>query len=235
MKTRMDVPSGRKLDAHDLEILYGFARVGTIEWSDSPFKLRSGIESRVYVHGRGELTANPDLLWRVGRKFAQAAAPLLRGYLHPCFIGLPTAGTALASWASAVDKAEGITGRKACWFVMREQRKEGHGVAKQWVADKPNHDFYHYFVPDNVVTDGGTKLDGTERFREDGFAVEQMSHLIMIDRQQGAIEKLERAGITDVTVLYNLLDAVYAFGELGLWPKERVRNVEEEIETHKRQ
>lgn len=229
---QLDVPSGRVLNKYDVEILKGFARVGTIKWSDTPFVLRSGIESRVYVDGRGELTADPSLLWQVGRKFAQTAATRLRKNHQACFIGLPTAGTALASWASATDLVEDISGSKGCWFVMREQRKTGHGANSKWIADIPAHEKYHYFVPDNVVTDGGTKIEGMARFKEDGFDTSQISHIIMIDRQQGGLNKLAVAGITDIIVLFNLLDVTYAFGELGLWPKERVKAVEVEIAAH---
>ncbi len=234
MSNTMKVPSGRTFDTDDLTVASAFARVGTIEWSEKPFRLRSGIESHIYVHGRGELTEHPELLWLVARKFAKAAKSQLRKGLMPCFIGLPTAGTALASWASAVDRVEKITCHSACWFVMREGLKQGHGAAKSWVARKPRHDVYHYFATDNVVTDGGTKLDSNARFAEDGFDISLMSHLIMIDRQQGAIEKLAANNLTDVTMLWNLLDIAYALGEMGEWPTDRVQAVNNEIETHRK-
>jgi hypothetical protein len=65
----------------------------------------------------------------------------------------------------------------------------------------------------------------------DGYP-EPAGTLIWIDRQQGALPLLAKAGFQRVLVAYSLLDVTYVFGELGLWPKSAVKAVETEIEAH---
>src|SRR5688572_21480151 len=93
----MNLPSGQKLTQHDQELLLSMVSCGLVRYSETPFTLRSKIESHVYVFGREDLTDNPMLERKVGVKIADVVqansepdAPM------PCLIGLPTAGTVLA-------------------------------------------------------------------------------------------------------------------------------------------
>ena len=114
---------------------------------------------------------------------------------------------------------------------MREERKT-HGVHHNWVNGDPNPLRDTYWIVDNTVTDGRSKLDARDRLKESGYPVDDMRHLIVIDRQQGGITKMENSGFRDIVVVYNLLDLTYAFGEMGLWLKERVQAMEEEIKAN---
>lgn len=207
-----------------------FARSGFVRWSDTPFILRSGKPSHIYVEGRGDLTSYPEEMWLLCRQILRVTNVLIPDQTQrPCFIGLPTAGTSIASACSMVDLAEGITGRRAMSLTMREQRKI-HGSHQRLVNGRPELGVA-YVSLDNVVTDGGTKIDAIKGLGEDGFDVDQMRHVVVIDRQQGAAESLAKHGIS-LTALYLLLDIVYVFGKLKLWPPERVAAVETEIGLH---
>lgn len=237
----MEVPSGRIFSDLDIRRLNLFARYGFIRWSESPFTLKSGVESHVYVFGREDLTDHPDLEWLVGRKIAELVlqnAGERDDQKQQCLIGLPTAGTALAQTGAMVnwqwqrlwedDKPPRIIHR-----IMREELKT-HGAHPDWVNGKPETEAHTYWTIDNVVTDGSTKLEARRRLQESGYPVVGMPALVFVDRQQGGIANMKKAGFTTIVVAYNLLDLTFAYGELGLWPKEATRAVEEEIRAHQR-
>ena len=67
----MKVPSGQVFSTLDLQLLPLMAKYKFIDWRDAAFKLKSGIESHVYVFGREDVTDHPDLEWLLGRKMGQ--------------------------------------------------------------------------------------------------------------------------------------------------------------------
>ena len=212
---------------HDLrEEVTMLAKAGTVRWSDKPFKLKSSINSRVYVFGRDDVTDNPSLGRCVGHEIVRAAQEYLQsdaGGRQICAIGIPTAGTAFAAAASLWGNCS--------YRIMRESKK-AYGAHQTWVNGRPDLNRHVYFTVDNVITDGASKLEAIEHLIEDGYPAPEMLHLTFIDRQQGGLEKLRAQGYRAEAV-FNLLDLVWAFGELGLWDKDRVKAVEDEIEAHR--
>ncbi len=237
----MDVPSGQTFDAYDRRILSLMARYGFIRWSDRLVPFTSGVESHVYVGGRDDLTDHPDLEWLLGLKMAQRVledAYARKDLRQQCLIGIPLAGTALAQAAALVDFArwrqialDDGDGPRIIHRVLRGERKT-HGLHQTWVDGKPDPARHTYWFLDNTVTDGGTKLEAREHLKEDGYPVQDMPTLIVVDRQQGGIRRMEQAGFSRIVVAYYLLDIIHAFGEMKLWPQARVQAVEEEIKTH---
>lgn len=232
----MQVPSGAEYSYGDLEILREMANVGFVKHSDSPFVLKLGIESHVYVFGREDLTDNPHLEVMVGEKIADVVNETRRSDgRQPCLIGIPTAGTPLAQAASMMDVTKRgtlrVRGRQPiCHRIMRETLKQ-HGAHRSWINGNPNTELHVYWWVDNVATDGTSKFEAADKAKEQGYP-ERLPVLIWIDRQQGAVERLHRGGFKQVFVVYQLLDVTFAFGELGLWPKSAVKAVEEEIKAH---
>jgi len=195
--------------------------VGThqiVTWSEEPIKFKSGIESHVYVNGRNDVTGSRAALRGIGGVIADLAyragrSPGRRLQL----IGIPTAGTALAAAAVSVAQSEFDIGCR----TMREVKKaHGKGENQRWVDGFPQDD-EDYASVDNVVTDGQSKLDAIERLREDGYPVEQMLHIILIDRKQGGIEKLNALGYRTATRM-DLPTVVRGLVLMGFWPKERL-------------
>lgn len=125
----------------------------------------------------------------------------------------------------------GDRGHIICHRVMKESLKE-HGAHPKWVNGDPRPDFHTYWTVDNVVTDGKSKFEASERLRESGYPVEEMPSLVFVDRQQGGIQNMEKAGFKRIVVAYKLLDLTFAFGELNLWLKSAVKAVEEEVKAH---
>ncbi len=230
----MEVPSGQIFNKLDLELLPLMTKYKFIEWRDSPFTLKSGISTHIYVFGREDITDHPDLEWLIGRKTAISIQEnSLPEDKQPCLIGIPTAGTAIAQAASMVSYAENIRVNECfiCHRVMKEVLKT-HGIHPTWVNGFPQPEFHTYWDLDNVVTDGTSKLDAKYKLGESGYPVLDMPSLIFVDRQQGGIQLMKQRGFTQIVVAYRLLDLTFAFGELGLWPKRAVKAVEEEIKAH---
>ncbi len=227
----MDVPSGMVYDRLDLRILRRLAEVGFVKHSDEPVTLKSGIKSNVYVFGRNDLTEHPDLEVLIGQKIwrliRRASPP---DGSQPCLIGIPTAGTALAQAAAMMSFLDAER-PPVCHRSMRQVLKKKHGVHSDWIDGAPDIERHTYWLVDNVVTDGRSKIEAAARAAEQGYP-SRMPCFIFVDRQQGAIKRLADERFGEVVVAYNLLDITFAFGELGLWPKDAVRAVEEEIQAH---
>lgn len=236
----MELPSGRTLGTLDFVILELMAEYGFIRWSEQLIHF-SSVDSHVYVGGREDFTDHPDLQWALGRKIARlvlANAHVRQDQKQQCLIGIPTAGTPLAQAAVMVDfsirRESSDNARekpRIIYRIMREALK-AHGVHPDWVNGKADPLKHTYWTVDNTVTNGRSKLDARDRLKESGYPVDDMRHLILVDRQQGGIPNMESFGFRDIVVAYNLLDITYAFGERGLWPRKRVRAVEQEIKTH---
>lgn len=236
----MHVPSGDHYTKFDLKLLQCLGAYGFVKYSERPYVLESEIPSCVYVFGREDLTDHPGLEWLVGQRIAEVVwrNSELKDR-QPCLIGIPTAGTALAqaaamaSWLSP--DSEKPSRPDICHRIMRERKKLFHGAGEHkgfWVNGRPDLDRHTYWGLDNVATSGRTKIDRARNLIEDGYPAYEMPWLIFIDRQQGALRRLRERGFKRLYVAYNLLDITFAYGELGLWPKEAVRAVEEEIRAH---
>ncbi len=230
---QFQTPSGLWYNPFDLLVLREMHEAGFIKHSDTPFTLKSGIKSNVYVFGREDLTDSPKLEWMVGTKLCdivhQAATEADQ---QVCLIGIPTAGTPFAQAAAMVsyhDNTKQPNGQPVCHRIMKEQPKD-HGAHKGWINGKPK-PTHSYWLVDNVATNGASKPEAREKMRADGYP-DPAGVIIWIDRQQGALRRLEEAGLSRVLVAYHLLDVTFAFGEMGLWPKGAVKAVEQEIEAH---
>lgn len=232
---KMRVPSGRIFDELDLELIEMMVKYKFIEYKDTPFTLSSGRKSNVYVFGREDVTDHPDFEWLIGKKiaFLVRSHNFLFDDKQVCLIGIPTAGTAMAQAASMVSYLEGIfvNGYPICHRIMREALKT-HGAHKSWVNGPAQPEIHSYWTLDNVVTDAASKFEAAKRLKESGYPAQEMPTLVFVDRQQGGIERMKQGGFTHIVVGYYLLDLTFAFGELGLWPKEKVRAVEEEIKAN---
>ena len=228
----MNVPSGVTLSDGDIELLQLMARYGFVQWRDKPYTLKSGIQSHVYVFGREDLTDHPEFLLAVGKKITDIVHTMDNDGKQPCLIGVPMAGIALATAASLVDAQQARDPARAiCYRIMRQQRKQ-HGAHRFWVDGRPDFDRHAYITIDNVVSDGGSKIEAGGRLIEDGYPAKEMPQIIFIDRQQGATQLLIKAGYRAPTIVFNLLDMTHAYRELGLWSSSSVDKVEEEIKAH---
>lgn len=233
-KVILNVPSGEVYIEEDLKLLRMMEKYGSIKYDPNGFTLKSGKSSNVYVLLRGDVTDHPDLGVALGRKIAKTVVDnSFEADLAACLIPIPTAATGMAAAASLVSEMDGICtpAGPISYRVMREAVK-GHGAgATNWVNGKYDEKHTFWFV-DNVVTDSASKIEARDRLIESGYAVEDMPSLIGVDRQQGGVQNMEKAGFKRIVTVFNLLDIAYAMGEMELWPKDVVKSVQDEIAAH---
>ncbi|MBI3572044.1 hypothetical protein HY091_00715 [Candidatus Kaiserbacteria bacterium] len=211
----------------DISLLYRIADSGFIAWKDEPVTFKNpALKSRVYVGGREDLTHNPDLLIDIGGIIVQKVWEVVSVHRRPCLIGIPSAGRPLAQ--AAATHPDGMF----AFEVLREKKKE-HGAHQHWVDGRPNAENLEHVTLDNTITDGASKLEWFRRLREDGYPVDTMHHLVLVDRQEGGIEMLVAAGYR-VQGIWKLREILFAFAEHGIWPRERVVEGLDEISANRR-
>ncbi len=214
------------------ELVRHIARIGMVRWSEEPVTFVSGTKSHVYVSGREELTSDPDALWAIGKAIAHAAfmampSSNLTERKKLMLIGIPETGKPLSVAAALAWRA--VLGDIQIGSRTMRTKKKAHGRSEnqRWVDGEPRDDEI-YFTVDNVITDGKSKLKAIGRLREDGYPVEGMTHIILIDRKQGGVERLAKRGYRVVTLL-ELPTIVESLVMRGTWPMERLERYREEL------
>jgi len=235
MKAVGTIQTGNDWEIARLMGLYAF-----VEWKNEVVTLRSGRKTHVYVKGRNDFTDHPDLMWFVGRKLAELVRENSQHNESACLIGLPAAGAAFSQAATMVAWAEkirtcvyGPPGREVISYRLMREVPKKHGLHQKWIAGDYDSSKTFWRV-DNTVTDGGTKLDFESKFADDGYPTihtnpDQAPFLILVDRQQGGIQRMKDLGATRVVRAYDLLDLVSVFKEIGVWSEAQRAAVEQEI------
>ena len=184
-----------------------------------------------------QLFLAPLLFWLIGHKLAALVrANTKEEDGQPCLIGIPTAGTTLAQAASMASYQRRVKSPQNAeeplisFRVMREALKTAHGTHSQWVDG--DYDVRQtYWLVDNAVTSGQSIIQGRKRLHE-SYPAKDTPCLILVDRQQGGVERLQKEGFSRVVVAYKLLELAETFEGLGYWPKGSAKKVEEEIQAH---
>jgi orotate phosphoribosyltransferase len=156
------------------------------------FRLSSGAESNFYFNLKptmmspeGAHLAARVLLARIWEEKAEYVGGLEMG-------AVPIIGA-----VAALSHAEG---RPVRTFFVRKRQKE-HGtmdVVEGLASDESLHGA-RVMIVDDVATSGGSILKAAEAARAAGAVVE--SALVIVDRQEGAAEALQKAGIRLLSVL----------------------------------
>jgi uridine monophosphate synthetase len=158
------------------EFALAIHRIGAVKFGE--FTLKSGQLSPVYVDLRG-LVSHPDVLRLAGQVLLDA----LEGLEYDLIAGLPYAGLPLAVSASLAGDLPLIYPRKESKEYGTRRRVEGEFRAGQRVA-----------VLDDVITNGGAKIELIEPLRAEGLVVTDV--LVLVDREQGGAETLREHGLT---------------------------------------
>ena len=199
---------------------------GSVQYRAEPFKLISGRESRVYASFRDDLTKHPALFHLVSREIVRAVRHAAGDDPRsPCLIGIPTAGAALATGATCADwnepefDAKGKRRPPIVSVAMRQIRKR-HGAHRGWVDGTPDTGKYLYCPVDNCLTDGMSKREMSARLMEDGYPAYDLPWIILVDREEGGIARMQESGLTNVRVVFTLRDIIEGFKQYGFWEKE---------------
>ncbi len=146
-------------------------KYGAIEFGD--FTLASGAKSRYYIDIKTAAT-NPELLAIIGREIAE-------NYNFEVVAGVAVGAVPIAVAVSLA------SGKPYC--IIRKEEK-GHGKSGKLVGDVSDK---KVLLVEDVTTSGGSVIFGLDVLRENSAKVDEV--VTIVDREQGAYEKLESAGV----------------------------------------
>lgn len=181
------------------DLIIGLAELGALQFGD--FTLASGKKSSMYVDLR-LLVSRPELMQAAAAAYAKELAAL------PCdrIAGVPYAALPIGM---AVALASGVP------LIYNRKESKSHGLGKDieglWQPGE------RVVIIEDVITTGGSIVSSVELFRAAGLIVEDA--IVLLDRQQGGVENLQKAGIRVHSVLA-LGDVLDLLSETGHIPEE---------------
>ena len=179
--------------------------IGAVKFGE--FVLKSGIKSPLYLDLR-LIISYPDLL----TKIAAALMEISRDLSFQRIAGIPYTALPIAT-------AFSLQSGKPMIYARKEVKD--YGTAKQvegiWQEGES------VLVVDDLITDGGSKLETFTTFENQGLKISDV--VVLIDREQGGKERLEKKG-------YHLFSIISIFEILDRM-KETNRIVESEYQNIK--
>lgn len=158
------------------------ARIREVAYLEGDFTLRSGRKSNYYLD-KYLFETQPDILRELGRMFAAYVCESTT-----LIAGAELGGVALAA-ATAME-----TGKP--WVIIRNQKKD-YGTSKPFEGKLGDGD--SVLLVEDIATTGGQVLEAAKLIQEIGATVERI--VSVIDRQEGARENIEGAGLVFESLL----------------------------------
>jgi orotate phosphoribosyltransferase len=155
-------------------------------------KLASGRLSNFYFDGK-QTSLHPEGAAAIGRLMFEAVQehfPKARA------VGGPTLGA--DPLATAVALVSFQQGKPLFSFIVRKEPK-GHGTMSWIEGARHLQPGMQVVLLEDVITTGGSLLKAAERVREAGL--EPLGVVVLVDRQEGGREALEKAGLKVVSLL----------------------------------
>jgi orotate phosphoribosyltransferase len=157
-----------------------------LSYEEREVTLASGRKSNFYFDGKQTtLHARGGLL--VGKAFYQEVTQF-PGPIHG--VGGLTLGADPIATATSI--AAQLDGDSMAAFIIRKEPK-GHGTG-QWLEGRKNLPAgSRVVIVEDVTTTGGSSMKAVERARQEGLEV--VGIVTLVDREEGARENIEGAGI----------------------------------------
>lgn len=176
----------------------GLLAAGCVKFGE--FTLKSGLKSPIYIDLR-QLISHPRLLEQV----AAAYLPILHHLSFDRLAALPYAAIPIATAISLAGN-----------YPMIYPRKEVKDYGTKAEIEGEYHPGETVVVIDDLATTGGSKFEAIEKLTAAGLTVRDV--VVLIDRQSGAKEALEAAGLRlhAVLTITQLLDYWEQAGKVGI-------------------
>ena len=179
----------------------GLLEAGCIKFGD--FTLKSGLQSPIYIDLR-QIISHPKLLADI----AQAYLPILSTLQFSRIAGLPYAAIPIATAISLAGNYPMIYPRKEVKTYGTKAEIEGEYHTGETVV-----------VIDDLATTGGSKFEAIEKLTGAGLVVKDV--VVLVDRQSGAKESLEKAGYSMHAVL-TISQLLNYWGKTGKVEKDKI-------------
>src|SRR5688500_454009 len=179
----------------------GLLEAGCIKFGD--FTLKSGLQSPIYIDLR-QIISHPKLLADI----AQAYLPILSTLQFSRIAGLPYAAIPIATAISLAGNYPMIYPRKEVKIYGTKAEIEGEYHTGETVV-----------VIDDLATTGGSKFEAIEKLTGAGLVVKDV--VVLVDRQSGAKESLEKAGYSMHAVL-TISQLLNYWGKTGKVEKDKI-------------
>ena len=181
------IHKGREGDRPKARLLDLLARHAYRYDSTKPFLLASGGKSDEYINCKDALSL-PETM----EALAKVVYPLLPGSVEA--IGGLTMGA--DPIAVGVSLFSANRPRRVRWFSVRKEAKK-HGLRREIEGGVPAG--ARVAIVDDVVTQGGSTLDAIRKCRSAGLSIKRV--IVLVDRQQGGLEKIKAEVGADVRVI----------------------------------
>ncbi len=184
----------------------GLLEAGCIKFGS--FVLKSGLQSPIYIDLR-QIISYPRLLERIGAAYL----PVLRTLRFDRIAAIPYAAIPIAS-AIALQAN----------YPLLYPRKEAKDYGTRAQIEGIYHPGEIVVVIDDLATTGGSKFEAIDKLKAAGLEVRDV--VVLIDRQSGARQALETAGLHlhAVMTITGLLDYYERSGRLS---EDKIREVRE--------
>jgi uridine monophosphate synthetase len=156
------------------ELASGLLKNGCIQFGE--FTLKSGDVSPIYIDLR-RIIAHPDFLIQVAKAFQEIIEPLQFDHL-----------AALPYAALPITSAISLLGGWSMVYPRKEEKTYGTKALVEGVFSEGD----TAVVVDDLITTGGSKLEGINKLRENGLNVKDI--VVLIDRGIDSVENLKKEG-----------------------------------------
>lgn len=190
-------------------------------------RLQSGLSSPIYVDLRAKLYERPELLWALGKLIAKKIIEVGSLEKKQKIIAVPDAANPMAVAASLYAKFAMDINMPI--IVLRKAPKE-HGTQKDSMIIGKVEPDAEFNLVDDVITSSASKKKAIEQLAKEGIRVTRV--IVVVDRQQGGKEALEKEGY-EFCAIFKILDIADQFLREGLITDDQHKEVADFIKNNR--
>ncbi len=199
-------------------IMDSLISIGAVKFGD--FTLKSGIQSPIYLDLR-LIISFPDLLSRI----AESLVELSSGLEFNRIAGIPYTALPIATAFSLISG-------KPMIYCRKEVKSHGTGSRIEGIWNQGD----RVLIIDDLITDGGSKLETFSVFEDNGLKISDT--IVLIDREQGGKERLRLKGyqLFSIISIFEILERMKGTNQIDETRFENILsflNTDETVKSRK--